>query len=817
MTTAVQSAIAALERQDRSRPQLVKQSHLGGDGNDTSFEQAFSNLAHAYLADKAPSLLDYEQGFQLLDRNPENTKAVGVMGFKVGSQQLYAPVFFLQGDLKGHEMLYLKQSDLFVPLKESWLNYLMNRKPSMLGEGVQRQTQQLGVMSPDLSRLRLPYKYASAMPEWAQPFAIKYASLITDGAFERDLAELEQHCHERLNLADFIKNASLAALESLVAHCEAYPEVGAIIAHFHGTDCIREGIKSAAARERTRSILESPRLEVEHFTGSVLSEKTAKKDPDAKQKVDVLTYDTTRVEGLPEGLTEEDQEKLLKEKVLIRDKRDDKDVSVPYNVQAEKRLYNPQETGLYYVLVKQGEFEKCLIIVNPHGPHGRKQFCTVVRIEGEKNWINSLRTEIWVTSQVEGDEYDKWYNGLEDVGDLSVGDQRRVLVGPRGNGTIPFKVLKDIGEAEGTCSYEVDFSGYCDVYRQRAGLYGRSSYEPGLGFGNVDEYSEWRDGQRIHLDAKDGTDLRSDRGDLWVPKGYKKLSVEPTEADIAEKKQKKDSGPTSVSPMGMGSGSATSPIQPGNLVDAEMAIMMKTASLRLIHDGTEVFINSSPPISPLGALVHLVRAHGFREDVARHMLKQAEAKRTMRYHVKYADPYLTNSGPSAPYFPEPPYDAYNPMGANVPTRTEQEQELPIPELSASRTDRSVYDPRPSATPAKYDQQAIQSATQSGQKEVFDTAMIGSMLKAVHDDTMVDRYLPDMVKGMDRKARVLFQLYANGDKFAERYGKQDLPELEDGLRNAFESDGDVIIFLKQKTVQPFPEQADAVEHDPDQNA
>jgi hypothetical protein len=71
---------------------------------------------------------------------------------------------------------------------------------------VQRQTQQLGVLSPDLSRLRIPYKYASVMPPWAQPFAIKYASLIADGAFERDLSDLEQHCRERLNLGDFIKN-----------------------------------------------------------------------------------------------------------------------------------------------------------------------------------------------------------------------------------------------------------------------------------------------------------------------------------------------------------------------------------------------------------------------------------------------------------------------------------------------------------------------------------------------------------------------------------------------------------------------------------
>src|SRR4029077_8419719 len=123
------------------------------------FEQAFSNLAHAYLKDKAPGLQDYEVGFQLIDRNPENTKAVGVSGFKVGSQWLYAPVFFLNGDMKGHEMLYIKNQDLFVPMKENWLNYILNKKPHILGSEVGRNLQQIGVAPPHLYQLsRSPQK-----------------------------------------------------------------------------------------------------------------------------------------------------------------------------------------------------------------------------------------------------------------------------------------------------------------------------------------------------------------------------------------------------------------------------------------------------------------------------------------------------------------------------------------------------------------------------------------------------------------------------------------------------------------------------------
>lgn len=801
--------LAALRRQDRT-----KFSALGGDGQDVSFEQAFSNLAHAYLSDKAPSLLDHEQGFQLLDRNQENTKAVGVFGFKVGSNQLYAPVFFLQGDLKGHELLYLKNQDLFVPLKENWLNYILNRKPHILGESTPRQTSNLGVMSPDLSRVRGTSKYAESLPAWCRPFAYKYASLIADGSLEDTLGELKAHCAERLDLGHFVKMAGLDMLTVLVDHLRAHPVVAEAFDRYHGVDLLHGAVKEAAARQKVGSVLVPSRRRPVIHTDSVLGEKQAKKktDGDANQKLKVLTYDTTLVEGLPEGTTEEDQEKLLKEKFVIQDGRSDDEVSVPYNVQTEKQLFNPMESGLYWVLTKPGDFEKCLVIINPHGPHGRKGFATVVHADGEKNWINIYATEVWATSKIEGKDYDTWYNGLSDVKSLSKSEDRVVLVGPRGNGTCPFKVTKSVGEDEqDTKDYEVEFSTYAEG-RRNSHRFGFRDYESDIR--DYDDYAEWRDGQRVHIDAKEGTDLRSTRGDLYVPKGYKVIRAEKSKEDADSDKHDGPCGCLGSS----GSMSSTPALRLGNLVDAELALKTKTAMLKIAHTGTEVFVNDGASLSPLGGLIHLVREHGFREDVARHMLKKAELFRAAKYRVKYAFGSSLSGGPSAPGIPDPQYGAYNPMGADVQTQGMQEEEIPVQGMDAGSYDQSGYDVRPQSTmPGDanggggmgQDAQATQQAAQSGQKELFDTAMIGSMLKAVRDDTMIDQYLPDLIKGMDRKGRLLFQFYAHGDKFAERYGKSDMPELEDALRNAFEMDGDVVIFLKQKTVEPYPEQADAV--------
>ncbi len=48
----------------------------------------------------------------------------------------------------------------------------------------------------------------------------------------------------------------------------------------------------------------------------------------------------------------------------------------------------------------------------------------------------------------------------------------------------------------------------------------------------------------------------------------------------------------------------------------------------------------------------------------------------------------------------------------------------------------------------------------------------------------------------------FLFYWHNEEFADRYGKGDMPELENTLRNAFEMLGDLILFLKEKDVSPL---------------
>jgi hypothetical protein len=761
---------------DRSQ---VKQAEIGGRGDDVAFEQAFSNLAHAYLRDSAPKLLEHEIGFQLLDRNRENTKAVGVFAFKVGSHWLYAPVFFLNGDLKGHELLYIKNQDMFVPLKENWVNYLINRKPSILGSGIDKNLTQFGQRQPDFTQLsRSPAKFGSAQPTLKEMMTAVMPTLAKTATM--NTAEAINDLGRSLNFATFLKEARLTTIDVLVKSCQHAPQLAEAIQDFHGLDIIKEAIAIAKQRESVTKI------------ASVLD--SAPEKSKAKSKLKVITHDATVQTALPPGYSEEDQEKLLQDGVLIKDERGDDEVSVPYHIQVEKKLFTPTESGLYHVLVKPGNIEKCYIAVHPMGAAKRADFVTVVRVDGTPDWLNTRADQVFCLSRVEGDEFDSWYDGLSDANSASKSG-RYMAINKRGDGTVPFRVLREYGESGyGGNSYEVHLEDH-NKYPARGSI-GACCYTDPL------NYDKYRDGVRLHLNGKDGSSLRSSMGDIFVPTGYKLLKVSKGEDDVE----------SADGQAACGCGESDPPaLQPGNLVDAQLALLQKTGALVVYHTGTEVVINpglnKEARITPTKAIAVLVEQHGLREKAAREILKRAAEKRKLECRVKYADPYggpmMIHNAPTAPADPGPVMGGETIMGTSVPTQLGIDVGVPVAGMSASQTDRSVYNPN-----TQLDNNMINNvlnAAQTGQREVFDTAMIGTMLRAVRDDGLVDRYMGELTKGLDKLGRILFMFYWHGDRFADRYGKADMPELEDSLRNAFEMLGDVILFLKQKTIEPYPEE------------
>lgn len=801
MPAATQIGSASYWRQvlrnfDFSTPRFAKQAELGGDGQDSSFESAFANLAYAYIRDKAPSLLDYAVGFQMLERSQDNRRAVGVMGFKAGGQWLYAPVFFLSGDLKGHELLYMKNQDQFVPMKENWLNYLLNRRPSILGHGVDRNTRRLGVYAPDLQSLQVSPNYK--MASWIVDVLPALAHAATD-ALGKPIS---------LDLPGFVRKAGVPAVRYLQKVASYYPQIAAHAERFHGQALV-DAI--GAVEKQARSVLQNESIVSANtqpkVTGSVLTKQSAADTEGVSRNgnIRIISKDLATFDPPPTDISEEERNRLLRDGVLVKDLRKGEEVSVAYNVMTEQVLTNPSESGLYEVLTKPGVFERCYVQLWPCGPIGTEPYAVIFRADtqsGDKNWMNTHPRNIWIGSKIEGKEFDKWWDSLPAVTEkLPASQSRYAIIGPQGQGTCIFRIQKSRDDGD-VASYDVDFAR---DFQKPQGFFSKNpSNQDSWQRDDAADYSSYRDGERIYITGKKGTKLRVVRGTIFVPEGYKLVQVRK-ETEEERKRREKVDEMCDTPEVDSRQQSDPAPLHPGNLADVQLNLVTKMAALQIYHNGNEVEINRRR-MSPMSAFVHLIRDHGFSEKQSTVMLKEAQLKGKRTYRVKYANWVKQSAlvgplgeGPGAPAIPDPNYGADPYLGSGVPTQMGFEEELRVPGMERATGRQSML--------AEPDRQAMQTAEQAagtGQKEIFDTAVIGGMLKRVREDSMIDAYLGDLMKGLDRIGRILLLFYWHNDDFADRYGKDDMPELEDTLRNTFESLGDLVIYLQKRSIQPLPD-------------
>ena len=94
----------------------------------------------------------------------------------------------------------------------------------------------------------------------------------------------------------------------------------------------------------------------------------------------------------------------------------------------------------------------------------------------------------------------------------------------------------------------------------------------------------------------------------------------------------------------------------------------------------------------------------------------------------------------------------------------------------------------------------EDAAKAGQRHVFDQAAIGGLVKVYDTANVVDSYIPDFMDTIDRLGRILFLFYWKHEDFNQRYGSDDVVQMEDRLRNVFKQLGELTLNLKEKAVR-----------------
>ena len=206
--------------------------------SDTSFEQSFANLAFAIQNDTNPQLSQHTLGFQLLEKDEAESKGVGVVGLQLGESIVFAPYFFREGELYGDELLWIAESDLFVPKTTNWINYLIHRKTSDLGSGIPMSESRKWVQQPDLRFLK---KYSIPVANWASDFLPKF------------FAGLHDVMPSMAGLPSFVKESQFAA--GLLEATKKYPALLNSVKSIYKNQCRAIYKTASAVYKASQSVL----------------------------------------------------------------------------------------------------------------------------------------------------------------------------------------------------------------------------------------------------------------------------------------------------------------------------------------------------------------------------------------------------------------------------------------------------------------------------------------------------------------------------------------------------------------------------------
>jgi len=194
------------------------------------------------------------------------------------------------------------------------------------------------------------------------------------------------------------------------------------------------------------------------------------------------------------------------------------------------------------------------------------------------------------------------------------------------------------------------------------------------------------------------------------------------------------------------------------------------------------------------AISDLLIVYGLSEKSAEDVLNKSTRQGTRWIIEKQAeqislDPRLT----PAPGMIEPPTVPDMLFGSQVPTK---------PGLRYLMTVSSVKGIMPVRRRANEPLnpelvRAVQEAAQTGQKEVFDTTTLSSLLSIADDREIIDKHLPDVLQAVDALGRILFTFYWHSDDFEKRYGQYDVERIKNMLSAQFKQLGKLAVMLKEQ--------------------
>lgn len=502
---------------------------------------------------------------------------------------------------------------------------------------------------------------------------------------------------------------------------------------------------------------------------------TPKQKP--KNKLTVTpSSSVVKAKGMGVSMPDDVVKQAIANNYVVRDARESDDLALPVPVKnAYEAWCNPAASGMHNVITSDGDVVKCAIFMPEVGRAVRSGYCLVIAVDG-KDFYRGINTDVIIEERDREEaekELQSWFESQKDASISASEDSDAVYaaLGKRGEYSTPFTPVEKLNDG----LYSAYVFDRCNNKQENQAVRKADRWNDPAAYNERDKPFNVR---RSELDGKTITWLANE---IVIPDSAKVIKLGDrlkigSNRSFYDRLRSKSAGMT---------------VQRIN--DFKVAVNgferdNREAALHLANDWCISYSNATE-------IVKSASHTGTRYCVvpSASLLKEAQGP-------------FEDQDQGLVQFQQPPYDTVHSSeqlrdGRTIPT--EQGTTWNLRAQTATSKPNRYESSDGGYGPSEFVGMEDMERAQQGGREIFDVAALAPLMDAESTESMVDDGLSDLFKGLHRIMSILFSLYRRNDQFVERYGDQDARQLEESLRTTATKVGDLILFLKQKDVDPMP--------------
>ena len=754
------------------------------------FEKMFAETAFSTIRSRAPGLFANLTGFQVLDANDEQTKAIGVFNCDLEGDQVLIPVFFLNGELKSG-MMWVRSQDLMLPLDDAWAEQLRNKGIHALGQSTNQTAEQFSRSQPDFTAfLYSPQQYgklakAVTLPVWLPenpaPWVGEFLSSMAaegstpatcksaaDELFARATLSRHQKSASNLDLRTYLNGVNDEDRERIVKSASENPK-SAAARHYVAQDLVGEEFKGI-----NKSMREGRKVDPNSGVSEIMplhdmfdsylsdlprySKRASHMEPLGFHQVKVITDLDLEDHASFLKLTESEKELLAAGLPVIRDSR--KEHSRWHAIRPITQMETISVPGIYQSMDTTGgvrqivAYEKdCGCECYPVGYSHRDVQRTNLRyvdiqakceIEVGHRYSSDSKPAVALPGGGKRYELVNWVQDQPKLTSLKgekskdYDDRRWLIMGMNGQIYGTFRV--DLKEEE----YKTPIGSGERSPRSLA----TEDVDGGLRIKGDGLGGKWEDCTELYVDSTIA-EPRKVGHTLFLPSSTRCMRLKGRDdGRLATLTQASDILINQVMPV-----LKLTAARGGEQVTVELGT------------GDKAYAEDLPKKQ---AFVRLIEDIGFSLDETIELMEKTAAEGSVSVLVEFSK-----------------------MAADIPENLGDTSFFGVNAKQPNEVRHALARPTGKASLGG------QPAVDSQDKQTFDAGAIAQLVGTADSIDEIDRFMGDWQLALDRLCRALFLFWKDGDEFKSRYGAEGLKELEESLRNQLKGLGDLVLSLKNK--------------------